>query len=140
MRKIFYFFLAVSSLLLLFGCSPEGPAAADGLALTVDEVSPAGITLTAENTSEAEYGYGAEFRLETPLADGSWSPVAPLDGVSWQQEDWLRRVPSGASKSLSYQWGWYYGQLSPGEYRILVPIKGENSNSDLVAAASFTIS
>ena len=134
------FFTLVPSCSFLGAENASGSSSSSDLILIVDDVSASEITITVENASNYSYGYGAGFKLEELSEHNKWVPVNSLEGVSWQQEDWISYINPGEIIPISYSWDWYYGHLPSGNYRILVEFLTEDANSSTIAHASFSIS
>lgn len=101
--------------------------------LTTNEqnIFPSGLTLNIQNTLTDTIYLEPWFRLEM-LSDNSWVPVAPLSGATWSQDDWRMSIFPNTQEEINYTWDWYYGKLSPGEYRIIVSILRDTINKETI--------
>lgn len=133
------FFILLPSCSFLNTENASGSSSNSDLIIIVDDVSTSEITVTVENVSNFSYGYGAGFKLEELSKHNKWEPINSLEGISWQQEDWISYICPGETTSISYSWDWYYGPLPSGDYRILVEFLKEDANSSITAHASFSL-
>lgn len=101
--------------------------------MTVKEetVSPPGITLVIENSSDKECTYGEEFRLEKKT-DGKWQPVPLVNGHIIFFSVGYRLFP-GATAERDVRRDGSYGTLDAGEYRIIKEISVDNTECELAA-------
>lgn len=95
----------------------------DGIILSVNkhDTSPLGLILTIQNNLSTTIYLNPHYRLGK-FSDGNWLSVEPITGVTDAQDDWRLSIYSGTEEIVEYNWSWCYGELSPGEYRIVVPI------------------
>lgn len=80
-------------------------------------IQKTGLTLLLENQSKSNIIYGDDFTLEQKV-DGIWYEVPiTLDG-DYGFHDIAYEVLSKEIREFKIEWGWLYGVLEPGEYRI----------------------
>ncbi|MGM7684425.1 immunoglobulin-like domain-containing protein [Cytobacillus sp. Hm23] len=152
-RYICLLFSMVISLTLLSGCgntnSDREPTLyetvnnVDGVTMIAIEetVSPTGLTVALENTSDKEYIYGEYFSLEKNI-NGRWYQVPVAIDDNYGFNDIGYRLASSDVKEWTVDWSWLYGNLITGEYRIVKDIldgrkAGEYDKYHL--AAEFTV-
>lgn len=68
------------------------------------------------------YIYGSEFWLERKI-DGTWYVVPVVFEGTYAFTTIGILLASGDRRELTIDWGWLYGMLNPGEYRILNPFR-----------------
>ncbi len=115
-----------------------------GIAMTVKNVTPIGLTLTVTQEGGAptgELSFGPEFALET-LQDGVWETVPYLldDEVAWNAIAYL--LPLGESVEHNANWENLYGELPAGQYRIrkrIMDLRGPGDYDEQICYAEFTI-
>nr|WP_106779454.1 immunoglobulin-like domain-containing protein [Lysinibacillus timonensis] len=98
-------------------------------------VSPTGLTLIFEISSEKQYSYGGDFLLEKKIND-KWYQVLVVYGGNYAFAD----ISYG--KEMIVNWDWLYGSLDTGEYRIVKEIQEFRNNGDYDThhlTAEFTI-
>ena len=134
------FFLLCLPLLLVIGCgvttigrtlSPyEDVNTLEDVWIEVQEgtVSPTGVTLTFYNdTEDRGYVRGSWYALDQSL-NGRWHQVDPIGDIifdAWganiipatEMEDYSENF-----NEYSYDWTVFYGELPPGQYRIVVRV------------------
>ena len=90
----------------------------ENVIMTVKEetVSTAGLTVVLENNSDAELIYSEDFLLEKKIK-GKWYRV-PVITESYGFEDIGYLLAPGEIEEWSVDWGWLYGNLDSGGYRI----------------------
>lgn len=141
---------ALAFLLLLGTANAEGlliapaPAAdAWGVALSVTDVTPTGLTLTVTRSGGNPTGdlqHGADFGLEV-WKDNTWEPVEPLmDDVAVIAIAYA--IPEGESHDHAISWEWLYGALPAGEYRVcknIMDFRGAGDYDEKMYYAEFSI-
>lgn len=112
---------------LLWGCgagSDADPKVTDsrwGIALTAEQVSATGLTLTCAQYGgqiTGELSTGSYYALERSTVDG-WQSVEQLpqeNEVAWTSEAWI--INQNSTVQWEIDWEWLYGPLPAGEYRI----------------------
>lgn len=135
--------------LCLTGCA-AAPAEAEiydwGLEMTASDVTATGATLCFAQSGGAPTGQlqtGSEYVIET-LRDGQWAALAYAvpDGteIAWTAEAWL--LPLNNSIEYDVDWGWLYGELPSGTYRIGKPVmdfRGAGDYDTAMVYAEFAI-
>jgi hypothetical protein len=131
-------FCMAMSLILLSGCgsSSNSPKGTDweptiyetvnnlnGVTMSVKQgtVSSTGLTVIFDNNSDKQCIYGEYFLLEKKI-EGRWYqvPVA-LDGNYGFNDIGIDLAPSDV-RGWTVDWGWLYGSLATGDYRIVKDI------------------
>lgn len=74
------------------------------------------ITLIYTNISDKEYSFGKEPHLEVEL-EGEWYVVPTLESAAWDEIGYLLSPKGSAEEILPVKD--LYGQLAPGNYRII---------------------
>ena len=88
----------------------------EGLVMSADSdtVTSSGMTLSFENTSGKEFIYGDSYTIER-YRMGRWCTVKPV------VQGGFNDIGYHVSRDSSWEvdWEWLYGNLPPGEYRIV---------------------
>jgi len=149
--KRYLYLLILITLILFLGCTKitdwkpteyEYVNNNDNIVMTVKEetVSPTGLTVMIENKSDNEFIYGEYFQLEKKIK-GKWYQV-PVIIESYGFDDVGYPLAPGEAREWSVDWGWLYGGLDAGEYRIVKTITGsggKGDNNQYILAAEFKI-
>jgi hypothetical protein len=97
---------------------------------SASDITSTGLTLEITNTS-TEYGLeyfrderrgydnGHGFRLEQKIDDDWYVMNVIIDDTSIDTDCFCYIIEHGKSKVLELSWSYLYGELSPGEYRML---------------------
>ncbi len=116
MKKIF---MVILSILLIFASCQKPNADEWGIALSVEDVKPTGLTLVITQSGGKTKGtleYGSYYSLEV-LENGNWVNVPyKIDNVSWTLLSYI--IPKNQTIEKEINWDWLYSRLSPGNYRI----------------------
>ena len=148
-QKFVVLIIGVTCILtLLYCCSNKNnyplnaPNINDKIILSVNEesVTPEGITLNIQNELGKTIFLNPWYRLER-LSEKGWVDVDPIQGVNWAVDDWQMAIYADTQNSKEYIWEWYYGELTTGEYRIMVIILTEENDrfAEYNLAATFSI-
>lgn len=98
----------------------------DNVAMTVRDVTKKGCTVTVTNDSKSEITYGEDYLLETLDAEtGEWTYVPDVVDGEWGFHDIGYPVSAGTARDWEVDWTWLYGELAPGEYRIVKTVLSE---------------
>lgn len=103
-----------------------------GISLRVRDVEPTGLTMEFVRNGgnpSGELQYGSMYWLEQ-LADGKWRSVEYAEqeyNVAWTQEAYL--IP-GEGSTKEVDWEWLYGELPPGQYRLLKEVMDFRETGD----------
>lgn len=116
----------------------------DGVTMTVKKgtVSSTELTLAFENCSKSQCIYGEGFGLEKKI-NGSWYQVPVAIDGNYGFHSIGYNLASGDNGERVVKWGWLYGNLDTGEYRIVKDIldfRGTGDFDTYYLAAEFTIS
>ena len=74
------------------------------------------------NTNKAELSFGEDFAVQRKNADGAYEAVPVVIDGEWGINDIAHVIEKSATTEYEYDWGWLYGELQPGDYRIQVHI------------------
>lgn len=128
-KKLFLAGLITGCMALFCACGSDSDADADlgeeftqevnnlkGVELSVDIVSPTGITFTISNQTEQDYSYGQNYFLQQE-SRGHWYMVEEKSpGIATMELLW---VTSGSTNTHELGWENSYGSLPAGHYRIV---------------------
>lgn len=70
---------------------------------------------------------GAWFTIQRKV-DGAWYDLVPIAEVAWKEIAY--NVPAGETTVLPVTWEYLYGELPPGEYRIVISIQDWHAPGD----------
>lgn len=108
----------------------------EGITMNIkkDMVSPTGLTVILENTTEEQCIYGKPYILEKKV-NGNWYQV-PVIKDNYGFEDIAYILAPKSSAEVTIDWEWLYGSLKPGEYRIIkdISIDSEEYNPRYLSA------
>ena len=83
----------------------------------VENVSPAGVTLTIKDTNAEPYVYGEWYEVNR-LENGNWCVVEPIiEAYGFTEIGYI--VDENGLVKFDVDWTWLYGELPAGHYRIL---------------------
>lgn len=138
MKKHRLFAAAALLLLLLCACGSEsakqqgGMNTLDGVWIELDSVTPTSADISIYNTTGRCYLSGYSFYTIEKMSGGSWRQ---LDFISESEYSYIAGMglkirPTDAQDGLSavvpYAWERLYGQLDPGDYRVVMELQSEN--------------
>ncbi|MGO1469882.1 MAG: immunoglobulin-like domain-containing protein [Tissierella sp.] len=105
---------------------------------TVDQK---GLTLIFDNKSDTDYIYSNDFVIEKKR-NGKWYKLpVKIDG-DFGFKDIGYGLDSGLSREFKLEWGWLYGELKEGEYRLIKSItdlRGPEDFDSYYLAAEFNV-
>lgn len=82
-----------------------------------DSITTTGMTLRYENSTDSEITYGQSFVLEKE-ENGNWFRVPTIiEDYGFEDIGYIVSPQSTAEETID--WKWLYGEISPGEYRII---------------------
>ncbi len=115
----------------------------EGVSMTIKEgtVSPTGLTVILENTSEKTYIYGEDFILEKKI-EGKWYKLQYTFEGNFGFILIGYNLEPGSKSEWTVRWDLPYGTLNEGEYRILKDVifsKGDGKYDKYWLAAEFAI-
>lgn len=123
----------------------------DGIKMTVKEgtVSSTGLTAVIENNSGIDCAYSEAFLLKKKIRE-NWYKV-PVINENYGFDDIGYILTPGESMEWNVDWGWLYGSLDAGEYRIVKIIAASKMTENIdkflssdsnqhILAAEFVIS
>jgi len=124
--KKFIALLCITATLLISGCAEipandyydayDEPLATVEMRVKEGTLTPTGLTLILTNNTNREYMSGVGFHIERRV-DGEWAELEPLNNLVFVSLG--VPFPPNTSIELERIWDWYYGELEPGEYRII---------------------
>lgn len=103
-------------------------------------VSPAGLTVTFENSSDKQCTYGEYFLLEKKINEKWFQVPTVIDNYGFNSIGY--ELAPGKNGEWKIDWDWLYGNLDTGEYRIVKDILDFRSTGDYdnyYLAAEFTV-
>ena len=134
MKKIAALICTVICLFALNGCSRFAgiPETDDewGIVLVAKDVTPTSMTIVCAQRDvkpDGKWMSGSYFRLEV-IEDGDWVRLDPKIRTGWTTEGWIIRVNDVVEWEES--WERLYGELSPGQYRIVKNILYSHATND----------
>lgn len=130
-RCLYLLFYITIGLIFLVGCGKNSNSAEttdwehedanklEGVTMFVKEgsVSPTGLMVIFENTSDKRYTYGDPFLLEEK-SKGSWHKVSIVHDANYGFNDIGYELAPADISEWAIDWEWLYGKLKTGEYRI----------------------
>ena len=132
MKKRMVIFLILMT--LLAGCARESayqPTGAANVTMAVSDVTPAGATVTIQDSNPEPFVYGEWFVIEQEK-DGVWYEVkTKITNYGFNEIGWLTDEQGGLT--MTVDWEWLYGKLPGGHYRIIKQAGGA------VISAEFTV-
>lgn len=110
----------------------------EGLKMKVKKptINKTNLTLLLENDSAREIIYSTNgFVLEGQI-DGQWYEMPNTQDVKDRFEDYAYILPIGGEQEIVIEWGWLYGEVGPGKYRIVknIPDFSQENASDYLGA------
>ena len=117
-----------------------------GVSLEVQNVTERGLTLVCKQTQGFTDGnlQTGSFYVVERLENGVWQEASRLpqeNDVVWTGEAWM--IPREHTVKWSVDWGWLYGALPSGQYRIgkeIMNFRGAGDFDKSMAYAEFTVS
>ena len=109
------------------------------LSVSLKDITPTGATFVFDqydaDAPKGELMYGAEFVIEV-LKNGEWerAPITKEGNYAFILIGYF--LPCEEITELEIDWGWLYGELEPGEYRIG---KGVNDSIESGVSDSYTV-
>ena len=120
-----------------WGGNPGSPAPGDvWMEVAPGTVTPTGLTYQIHNESQGKLMYGNPFGLQAEDG-GIWHRVRGQDTVVFTLEGYM--LDGNASASKTIDWGYAYGELPPGHYRITTEVRLEQERKTITLSAEFEI-
>lgn len=92
----------------------------DGVVMGVSDVTKTGCTVTIRNSREEELTFGEDFSLEMLDAETKeWTYVSIVVEGEWAFNLVGYPVSGQDTRDWEVDWSWLYGELAPGQYRIV---------------------
>jgi hypothetical protein len=152
-KKIIIISLLIWLSLIGFGCQKQEKSEADqikskydrvddfeSVIITVDEISitKSGLTLKIYNNRDEAIGYSTFYCVEK-IISGEWYKIPQLpDKVSWPFIGY--DLEPSHTAEFDIDWVWLYGELDPGNYRIIKYFDAEsNPDKKYYLSAEFEI-
>ena len=130
MKKWIACSLSMICLLALFGCQKQETSSGymktdvKNVEIRIENVSPAGATVTIKDSNAEPYLYGEWFEVEQKV-DGSWRVVEPIiQAYGFTGVGYL--VDENGEVKFDIDWTWLYGELPAGTYRLLKQAGGKD--------------
>ena len=130
MKKWIACSLSMVCLLALFGCQKQEASSGymktdvKNVEIRIENVSPAGATVTIKDSNAEPYLYGEWFEVEQKV-DGSWRVVEPIiQAYGFTGVGYL--VDENGEVKFDIDWTWLYGELPAGTYRLLKQAGGKD--------------
>lgn len=105
---------------LLAGCAREAayqPTGAENVDMAVSDITPAGATVTIQDSNPAPFVYGEWYQIQREK-DGTWYEVkTKITDYGFNEIGWL--TDENGKLTMEVDWAWLYGELPAGHYRIL---------------------
>jgi hypothetical protein len=91
----------------------------EGVVLEIKEntLTNTGLTLIIKNVSPNDYVYGSKYDIDKKIND-NWEPV-PVRDIPIYWVDTANMLNGNSVTELEIGWVWLYGELSPGNYRVV---------------------
>lgn len=115
----------------------------DGVVMNIKDgtASPTGLTVVFANKSRSHCIFGDYYCLEKEVNE-SWYQVPVVFDGNYSFHDIAYNLDPGGNREWAVDWGWLYGSLNAGEYRIVKDIldfRGPGNFDTYYLAAEFTI-
>lgn len=114
-----------------------------GVTMVINDgtVSATGLSVIFRNESSSECTYGEFYALEQQI-NGQWYEVPVKIEENYGFNDIGHRAAPGESRDWNVEWGWLYGTLTKGHYRIVKDIldfRGTGDYDTYYVSAEFDI-
>jgi len=113
-----------TGVLVTFGSGRYG-----AVTISIQDVTPKGLSFTIKNTTLKEYTWGEPYRLYI-LRDSSWEPVEYITENPVFIMIGYRLFPCAKTDLKSVDWTGLYGELTTGEYKFQTEILYVRSPGD----------
>lgn len=111
-----------------------------GVSLTLESITPAGGKFVLSNESAESYAYKDAYFLDMRTDEG-WGYMQPTgDSLIFTLLD--RELNMLDSYTLTYDWSRAFGELPPGDYRLvkkIIPFAGNSVEEEFYVTCEFTI-
>ena len=105
---------------LLVGCSKGSnykPVQVENVSISIEDVSSTGGIVIIKDTNEEPYTYGEWYKIEKN-SNGKWIEVdTVISDYGFNEIAYLTN--EDGEVRFAIDWQWLYGELSPGNYRLL---------------------
>jgi hypothetical protein len=100
-----------TGVLFTFGTGRES-----AVVMSIQDVTPNGLSFTIKNTTLKTYTWGEPYRLHI-LKNDSWEPLEPIIDNGAFISIGYRLIPYTKTDLKSVDWTWLYGELTTGDYK-----------------------
>ncbi|MDR0373607.1 MAG: hypothetical protein LBI79_08695 [Nitrososphaerota archaeon] len=100
-----------TGVLFTFGTGRDG-----AVVMSIQDVTPNGLSFTIKNTTLKEYTWGESYSLYI-FKDDSWEPLEPIIDNGVFISIGYRLAPCAKTDLTSVGWTWLYGELTDGDYK-----------------------
>ena len=108
-----------------------------GVIMTIQNVTPTGLSFVFENPTEKEYIFGVEYSLYVRKND-SWEPVKyATENVGWGLP--AQMIAPQDETYVGVDWQLLYGELPAGDYKFQKRISRWHSSGDYILEQEFSI-
>ena len=140
--KLSALILAFICVLAFVGCNsntatdkqaPDPTPNSWGVTLEAENISPEGLTIVCKQSGGEEVSelFTGSYYVLQRSEDSEWADVEFLPqeyDVTWTSEAWI--IQKEGTTQWDVNWGWLYGELSAGEYRIGIEIRNIRGTGD----------
>lgn len=99
----------------------------DGVTLSMEKYTNTNGDLEINNQLRKILQTGKMFTIQRQI-DGVWYELSPIAEVCWDEVAY--KLPAGENTILPVTWEYIYGELPPGEYRIVIKIQDWRAPGD----------
>ena len=116
----------------VLGDSTKAPSSVQGVEMMVEpqSVTNEGLVFVIENKTNFNVEYGEEYWLEKRNVLG-WNKVQMSDSVFWNAV--LYVVTENSIRNCNLSWKHTYGNLLPGDYRLIKPITVDGTEYNIAS-------
>lgn len=121
MKKLLMLVLVSACIVgLLVGCTKGSnykPVQVENVSISIEDVSSTGGIVIIKDTNEEPYTYGEWYKIEKN-SNGKWIEVdTVISDYGFNEIAYLTN--EDGEVRFAIDWQWLYGELSPGNYRLL---------------------
>jgi len=126
-----------TGVLFTFGTGRDG-----AVVMSIQDVTPNGLSFTIKNTTLKEYTWGESYSLYI-FKNDSWEPLEPIIDNGGFISIGYRLAPCATTDLKPVDWAWLYGELAHGQYKFQTDVLYVRSPGDFdtyVLEQEFSIS